>query len=57
MLVYEETANDVHRELSRVEKSRHYVYVRALIMHCKRWSRVKFCAVKMRNAKRGNTLN
>ena len=33
MLVYEETANDLHRELSRIEKSRHFVYVRALITH------------------------
>ena len=31
MLVYEETANDFHRELSRIEKSRHFVSVRALI--------------------------
>ena len=33
MLVYEKTANDL-RELSRIEKSRHFVYVRALITHC-----------------------
>ena len=51
MLVYEETANDLHRELSR-----HFVYVRALITHCTRGSRVKFCAVKMRNAKLRNHL-
>ena len=31
MLVYEETANDLHRELSYIEKSRHFVYVCALI--------------------------
>ena len=32
MLVYEETANKLHRELSRTaEKSRHFVYERALI--------------------------
>ena len=31
MFVYEGTANDLHRELSRIEKSRHFVYVRALI--------------------------
>ena len=24
MLVYEETTNDLHRELSRIEKSRHF---------------------------------
>ena len=29
MLVYEETANDLHCEISRIEKSRHFVYVRA----------------------------
>ena len=50
MLVYEETANDLHRELSRTEKSRHFVYVLALITR-------KFCAVKMRNAKLRNHLN
>ena len=27
MLVNEETANDLHREVSRIEKSRHFVYV------------------------------
>ena len=31
MLIYEETANDLHRELSRIEKNRHFVYVRAQI--------------------------
>ena len=31
MLVYEETANDLYPELSRREKSRHFVYVRAPI--------------------------
>ena len=31
MLVYEETANDLHREPSRIEKSRHFANVRALI--------------------------
>ena len=31
MLGYEEISNDLHRELSRIEKSRHFVYVRALI--------------------------
>ena len=36
MLVYEETANDLHRELSGIEKSRHFVYLRALIAHCAR---------------------
>ena len=36
MLVYEETANDLHRKLSRIEKSHRFVYVRALIMHCAR---------------------
>ena len=36
MLVYEETANDRHRELSRFEKDRHFVYARALIRHCAR---------------------
>ena len=34
MLVYEEMANDLHRELSRIEKSRHFVYVHAQITHC-----------------------
>ena len=29
MLVYEETADDLHRELSRTEKSRHFVFVGA----------------------------
>ena len=29
MLVYEETANDLHRKLSRPEKSRHFVCARA----------------------------
>ena len=29
MLAYEVTANSLHRELSRIEKSRHFVYVRA----------------------------
>ena len=29
MLVYEKTAIDLHRELSRIEKSRHFVYLRA----------------------------
>ena len=28
MLVYEEMENDLHRELSRIEKSRHFVCVR-----------------------------
>ena len=56
MLVYEETANDLHRELRRIEKSRHVVNVRALITHCTRGSRVKFCTVKMRNAKLRNHL-
>ena len=56
MLVYEETANDLHRELSRIEKSRHFVYVRSLITHCARSLRVKFCADKMRNAKLRNHL-
>ena len=45
VLVYEETANDLHREQCRIEKSRHFVYVRALITHCACWSRVKFCAL------------
>ena len=36
MLVYEQTANDLHRELSRIEKSRYFAYVRALIAHCAR---------------------
>ena len=31
MFVYEETANVLQRELSLIEKSRHFVYVRALI--------------------------
>ena len=56
MLVYEETANDLHREPSCIEKSRHFVYVHALIKHCARWSRVKFCAEKMRNANWGIIL-
>ena len=34
MLVDEETANDLHREQSRMEKSCHFVYARALITHC-----------------------
>ena len=33
MLVYEETVNDLHRELSRIGKGLHFVYVRALITH------------------------
>ena len=57
MLVYEETANDLHREVSRIEKSRHFVYVRALITLCARLLRVKFCAVKMLNAKLRNHLH
>ena len=36
MLVNEETANDLHRELSHIGKSRQFVYVRVLIMHCAR---------------------
>ena len=36
MLVFEETANDIHRELRRIEKGRHFVYVRVLIRHCAR---------------------
>ena len=31
MLVYKGTANELHRELSRIEKSRHFVYERTLI--------------------------
>ena len=46
MFVYEETANDLYRELSRIEKNRHFhsVYVRALLTHCAaaRLPRVKF---------------
>ena len=57
MLVYEETANDLHLELSRIERSRHFVYVRAIIAHCVRRSHEKFCAIKMRNAKLRNHLN
>ena len=34
MLVYEQTANGLHPELSRMEKNRYFVYVRALIAHC-----------------------
>ena len=56
MLVYEETANDLYRELSRKEKSCHFVYVRVLITHCARGSRVKYCAVKMGDAKLRNHL-
>ena len=56
MLVNEETANDLYRELSRIEKSRHFVYERTLITHWARGSHVKFCAVKMRNAKLRNHL-
>ena len=36
MLVYVETANDLHRELIRIEKSRHFVYVRATITYSAR---------------------
>ena len=32
-LRHEETANDLIHELSRIEKSRHFVYMRALITH------------------------
>ena len=49
MLVYEETANDLHLELSRIKKNRHSFM-------CARWSHVKFCAVKMRTAKLRNHL-
>ena len=49
MLVYEEMANDLHRELSRLEKSRHFVYVLTLITR-------KICPVKMSNAKLKNHL-
>ena len=31
MHVYEEAANDLHRELSGIKKSRHFVYIRALV--------------------------
>ena len=35
MLVYEEAENDLHHELSRIEKSGHFVCdMRALITHC-----------------------
>ena len=55
MLVYEETANDLHRAVSRKEKKKAILfYVRALITDCARWSRIKFCAVKMRNRKLRN---
>ena len=30
-MLYEKTEIDLHRELSRIEKSRHFVYVCALI--------------------------
>ena len=33
MLVYEETANDLHRQLRCIDKSRHFVYVRMLVIH------------------------
>ena len=36
MLVCEETANELHRELTRIEKSRYFIYERALITHCAR---------------------
>ena len=36
MFVYEETANELHRELSRIGKSRHFVYERELITHSAR---------------------
>ena len=36
MLVYEETANDLHRELSRIEKAVILFYVHALITLCAR---------------------
>ena len=51
MLVYEGKANDLYRERSRIEKSRHFVYVHAPNTHCAHGSRVKFCAVMMRKAK------
>ena len=56
MLVYQEMANDLHRELSRIEKNCHFFCLRALITHCTCWSRVKFCAVGMRNARLRNHL-
>ena len=34
MFVYEETANDLHRKLSRIEKKAAFFYVRALITLC-----------------------
>ena len=57
--LYEKTAIDLHRESSRVEKFRHFVYVRALIarysaLFKRKISRSK---LKMRNANSEIHLN
>ena len=48
MLVYEKTEIYLHRMPRRIEKSRHFVR--------RSCSRVKFCVVRMRNAKLSNRL-
>ena len=49
MLVSKKTATDLHRELSSIEKSPHFVYVRALITHCALITRKILRNAKLRN--------
>ena len=50
MAVYEKTTIHLSREPSRIEKA-------AILFMCARYLRVKFCAVRMRNAILRNDLN